>query len=132
MSKIVKAYYVKGCKIDSKTIFSGYVFNIDNEDITILSKNFKDVSLAYSMTIHKSQGSEYSTVIVVLPENPAGMLKRNLFYTAITRAKKEVFVVAKQSTLEKAILTVDENSRQTMLKEKLLGYIPNFVVQKFS
>lgn len=33
MNKIVKAYYVKGCKIDNKTIFSGYVFNIDNESI---------------------------------------------------------------------------------------------------
>ena len=54
----------------------------------------------YAMTIHKSQGSEYDSVLVVLPENDMPMLTKELLYTAITRAKQKVEISAKESVLE--------------------------------
>ena len=54
---------------------------------------------AYAMTIHKSQGSEFDSVIVVLPEEDSPLLSRELLYTAVTRAKKNIVVVASESIL---------------------------------
>ena len=58
------------------------------------------VETVYAMTIHKSQGSEYDSVLVVLPEKEMPMLTKELLYTAITRAKKKVEISAKESVLE--------------------------------
>ena len=54
----------------------------------------------YAMTIHKSQGSEYDSVLVALPERELPMLTKELLYTAITRAKEKVEITAKESVLE--------------------------------
>lgn len=54
----------------------------------------------YAMTIHKSQGSEYGSVLVVLPEKDMPMLTKELLYTAITRAKAKVEITAKESVME--------------------------------
>lgn len=54
----------------------------------------------YAMTIHKSQGSEYDSVLVVLPEREMPMLTKELLYTAITRAKEKVEITAKESVLD--------------------------------
>ena len=54
----------------------------------------------YAMTIHKSQGSEYDSVLVVMPENNMPMLTKELLYTAITRAKERVAITAQESVLE--------------------------------
>ncbi|MEM7182417.1 MAG: ATP-binding domain-containing protein, partial [Spirochaetota bacterium] len=62
--------------------------------------------LAYAMTIHKSQGSEYSDILVVLPEEEKHtLLTREILYTGITRAKKSAFVYANKTVLEKTIHT---------------------------
>ena len=58
------------------------------------------VETVYAMTIHKSQGSEYDSVLVVFPENDMPMLTKELLYTAITRAKEKVEISAKKSVLE--------------------------------
>ena len=89
-------------------------------NIIQLSKELlDDVMLAYAMTVHKSQGSEFKEAIVVLPNSPANMLKRNLFYTAVTRAKKKVWVVATKGSIPKAIMTSDTGKRRTKLSERL-------------
>jgi hypothetical protein len=54
----------------------------------------KSVDLAYCMTTHKSQGSEFDTVIYVMCKSHAWMLDRNNFYTAVTRAKHKVIVIS--------------------------------------
>lgn len=59
----------------------------------------------YAMTIHKSQGSEYDTVVIVLPADESPMLSRELLYTAITRARKQVIVIANEAQLRVAIET---------------------------
>ena len=71
------------------------------------------------MTIHKSQGSEFKNVIVVMPMNPSNMLVRNLFYTAVTRAKQKVFIVNEASAMQTAIKTDKSGSRRTLLASYL-------------
>lgn len=83
----------------------------------------KDVQLAYAMTIHKSQGSEWENVIVVCHSEHSFMLTRQLLYTAITRSKDKVFIVGDEGGLKKAINTFKDAKRRTLLKERLRGQL---------
>ena len=78
------------------------------------------VELAYCMTYHKSQGSEYECVIGCLLDEHRRMLKRNLLYTGVTRAKKCFKFVGSPTALNTAILTVDTEKRITLLSEKIV------------
>ena len=91
----------------------------DGKDIEVKRNNWDDIAPAYALTVHKSQGSEFSVVVVVLPEEPWNMLQRNLLYTAITRAKKEVFVISQNDAYAKAVKNTKINKRKTTLKEKI-------------
>jgi len=65
------------------------------------------IELAYAMTVHKSQGSGYSTVLIPLStEQMSNMLNRNLFYTAISRAKESVILYASGNAVEQALQTI--------------------------
>lgn len=77
------------------------------------------LELAYAMSIHKAQGSEAPCVILNLLDEHNCMLKRNLAYTAITRASKELIFVGQISALHKAIDTIDSDNRITLLSDKL-------------
>ena len=70
----------------------------------------------YAMTVHKSQGSEYSTVVVVLPDTDSPILSRELLYTAITRARSRVVVLANEAQLRACIER--RSVRQSGLREK--------------
>jgi exodeoxyribonuclease V alpha subunit len=59
--------------------------------------------LAYAITVHKSQGSEFDTVILPMVRNHGRMLQRNLFYTAVTRAKKKVWLLGDRGSIQRAI-----------------------------
>jgi exodeoxyribonuclease V alpha subunit len=65
------------------------------------------LTLAYAISVHKSQGSEYRVAIVVLNEEHSPMLQRHLVYTAVTRGKDYVFLVAEPSALQKALQNVE-------------------------
>ena len=77
------------------------------------------MELAYCITIHKSQGSEFPAVITVLSDQHEHMLNRNLIYTAWTRAKKVVLNVGQRSVLEKSIPRLDHMTRNSRIIEKL-------------
>ena len=64
-----------------------------------------DFSLAWAITIHRSQGSEYDDVLAILPREESPMAKRELLYTAVTRAKKNIFVVGDLESAQKAAST---------------------------
>ena len=97
-----------------------------NDKIVSLSRDtFEDVALAYCLTIHKSQGSEYETVCIVLPEYVPIMLQKKLIYTAITRAKKNVIIITQNDALEKSIENETE-PRMTGLIDTLKGIEKNF------
>lgn len=77
------------------------------------------LELAYALTIHKSQGSEFPAVIIPIHDTNYIMLKRNLFYTAITRGKQLVVVIGSQKAIDRAIRTLDSKKRNTSLSERI-------------
>ena len=81
--------------------------------VTYTSENAGLLELAYSLTVHKSQGSEFPLVIVPVLKEHTFMLMRNLLYTAITRAKSRVVLVGNMWALKKAIMTEDTSTRCT-------------------
>lgn len=94
--------------------------NINNKEIVIPSDNFEDINLAFAMTIHKSQGSEFPNVIVVIPNKPASMHNRNLLYTGITRAKKKVTVIAGKGAITDSINNGEVGTRYSRLKDRII------------
>lgn len=82
---------------------------------------FGDVALAYAISIHKSQGSEYPCVVVPLLKAHFMMLQRNLLYTAITRGRKKVFIVGEPAAYGMAVRNAESKLRCTHLKEKILA-----------
>lgn len=80
-----------------------------------------ELVLAYAMTIHKSQGSEYPAVIVIMHTQHYVMLQRNLLYTAITRGKKLVLLMGVPYAVSRAIETNTVKERRTSLAERLSG-----------
>jgi exodeoxyribonuclease V alpha subunit len=83
-------------------------------------KNLEELELAYAVTIHKSQGSEYPAVVIPLLTGPQMLLNRNLLYTAVTRAKKCVTIVGNDETFEMMIRNNSEQKRYSGLKDRLL------------
>jgi exodeoxyribonuclease V alpha subunit len=71
---------------------------------------FDDVELAYAITVHKSQGSEYPFVIIPMTKSAPLLLTRNLLYTAITRAQRMVILLGDKSTFAQMV----ENDRQVV------------------
>ena len=74
------------------------------------------IDLAYATTIHKSQGSEYSTVIIPIMMSHYIMLKRNLIYTAITRAKKKVIIIGEKREL----IHTKRSIRHLMISQRII------------
>lgn len=97
----------------------GLEIDINNKIHQIEKSLMQDISLAYCMTIHKSQGSEFPVVVVILPKNPKIMLKRNLLHTALTRAKQKVIVLTVDDALEIAIKNTIIDKRNTGMKDLL-------------
>ena len=92
--------------------FDGRQVTYDNSEIT-------ELSLAYAITIHKSQGSEFPVAIIPMTTQHFVMLQRNLVYTALTRARKLAIFVGSRKALAIAIKQVDSLERQTRLAERL-------------
>lgn len=112
----------------------GLIEDIDLEDLTcsvyyqghdqtyVYSKeNLGDLQLAYAITIHKSQGSEFEAIIIPVATQHFKMLFRNLIYTGLTRGKKLVIFVGSRKALTMAIQTIDQKVRQTGLPQLLAG-----------
>ncbi len=83
-------------------------------------KMLEELELAYAITIHKSQGSEYPAVVIPLLSGPKMLMNRNLLYTAVTRAKKCVTLVGDEQTFEYMAFNKSEQKRFSGLKERIL------------
>ena len=92
--------------------FDGRLVAYDRTDLT-------DLDLAYATTIHKSQGSEYPAVVILIAFQYYTLLQRNLLYTAITRGRKLVCVIGDPKAVKAAIRTTDPLQRQTALDLRL-------------
>lgn len=93
----------------------------DGRPVEYRAADLDELTLAYATTIHKSQGSEYPAVIVLLHRQHYMMLQRNLLYTAITRGKKLVLVIGSPWAVKQAIETNVVRARRTSLAERLRG-----------
>ena len=132
-------YWEKGSRNDLRTYESGTgVFNgeigrivkISNEErqIQVLFDDGKvtwyafseldQLEHAYSITIHKAQGSEFDVVILVVPQSSNMLLTRNLLYTGITRAKKLLIVIGNKNLIEYMVNNCDTKKRNTGLRIK--------------
>lgn len=100
---------------DSKSRAKEIIIRFDNENIAYTQEQMKDIDLAYACSVHKAQGQEYDCVIVVMSQEHHLMAKRNLLYTAITRAKKQVILVGDAAIFQRAILDEDAKPRFTQL-----------------
>ena len=99
----------------SKKVENKIIVNFDNREVEYSGLNLYDLDLAYAISIHKSQGSEYSAVIIPINSEHIHMLSRNLLYTAITRGKKLVVLVGEKNIFENAINAFWKDTRYTNL-----------------
>lgn len=96
--------------------------NVAFEGRGLVSYDFLDLdelSLSYALSVHKSQGSEYDTVISLCMNQHYVMLARNLLYTAVSRAKKRVMIVGTKKAMAIAVRNDQQKARFTRLKERL-------------
>ncbi len=107
--------FVKAVNAEDRSL----VVNIDGRPVRYDGGDLDELVLAYATTIHKSQGSEYPVVIVILHTQHYVMLQRNLLYTAITRGRKLVLLMGVPYAIDQAIKTNTVRERRTSLTEKL-------------
>lgn len=110
---------------------TGYISNIQSGTVTVNYdgryadyplESVDELELAYAMTIHKSQGSECDTVIIPMLAAHKILLTRNLLYTAVTRAKRRVFLVGQRKALYMAVGKTRKGKRNTLLAERMRLY----------
>ena len=93
--------------------------DFDGRPVSYTMEELDELSLAYAISIHKSQGSEYAAVVIPLHTSHYLMLHRSILYTAVTRGKEQVVLVGSRRALAMAIRNVRVERRFTGLKEKL-------------
>ena len=91
----------------------------DGREVQYDFADLDELGLAYALSIHKSQGSEYPAVIVPLHTQHFVMLQRNLLYTAVTRGRKLVVLIGSRKAIRMAVQRCDENRRCTRLEHRL-------------
>ena len=89
----------------------------DDREATYSVESAKELELAYAMTVHKSQGSEFECVVMPVLATPQKLTYRNLFYTALTRAKNLLVLIGTEGSV-KAMVENDKKSR----RYSALGY----------
>jgi len=94
----------------------------EGHTIAYAASEIRELALAYAITIHKSQGSQYPCVVIPVTMQSYQMLVRNLIYTAITRAQSRVVLVGSPRALAKAVTTVSAAKRYTGLAERVAAH----------
>ncbi len=92
----------------------------DDKRVEYPFNNLDELELAYAVTVHKSQGSEFPVVIMPVCNFPSMLMCRNLFYTAVTRAKDMVILVGNEASVYEMTDNNRENARFTGLKERII------------
>jgi exodeoxyribonuclease V alpha subunit len=95
-----------------RVVFEGREVRYDFQELD-------ELALSYATTIHKSQGSEYPAVVIVLHHQHHVMLQRNLLYTAITRGQRLVVIVGSKRALGRAVANASVRERHSMLADRL-------------
>ncbi len=114
---------------------TGYIVRVDKskEDATVVVRfdddkevefvgreEILELELAYAISIHKSQGSEYETILIPMVMSHRRILAKNLFYTGVTRAKKNVHIFGTKKAIEYAVNNKNVPVRNSKLHQKLV------------
>ena len=91
----------------------------DSRQVEYSFKQLDELELAYAITIHKSQGSEYPAVVMPIWPGPRMLMNRNLLYTAVTRARRCVTMVGSEDTFYQMAENINEQTRYSGLKERI-------------
>ncbi|MBQ9320474.1 MAG: ATP-dependent RecD-like DNA helicase [Acidaminococcaceae bacterium] len=105
--------------IKEKEVTVWYPDRQDDEYVCYSESEYDELQLAYAMSVHKSQGSEYSQIVLALMPGHYIMLQRNLLYTAVTRAREKVLLVGTKAALYTAVSNDRTKRRYSLLKERL-------------
>ena len=92
----------------------------DGKRVNYMQGDFDDLTLAYAISVHKSQGSEFPVVIIALLSGNYMILTRNLLYTAVTRAKEMAVLIGSSDNLEKMVKNNYTAKRYSMLESFLV------------
>jgi exodeoxyribonuclease V alpha subunit len=95
-----------------------FTVGFEEKNVQYFYKNLDNISLSYAGTIHKSQGSEYPFIIIIVPQSHSNMLTRNLLYTAVSRGKMDVVIIGNKNAIQTAI-SKNDIGRKTALKTLL-------------
>lgn len=95
------------------------IIDFDGNIVKYTPSNFSNFRLAYAISIHKAQGSEFDVVIIPIVRNFNKMLYRKLIYTGITRSKKELYLVGDMKALDYAVSNNNSDIRRTSIKDYL-------------
>lgn len=107
------------------TDFVEVIFD-DDKIVKYESNIIEELEHAYAITIHKSQGSEFPVVVMIITNGPPMLYTRNLLYTGVTRAKKLLIILGKEMLLGRMIDNIDTKTRNTGLRYKLGKYMDIF------
>ncbi|MHC1720252.1 MAG: ATP-dependent RecD-like DNA helicase [Clostridiaceae bacterium] len=139
-------YYLKWTRVSGNGesegigIFNGdmgYIADIDDNENTMTivfdderrvvydSLSIEEIELAYAITIHKSQGSEFPVVVIPVFPGPPMLMNRNLLYTGITRAKQMVVLVGSFKSLKAMVDNNKGFERYSMLKQRIMDIVQN-------
>ncbi len=113
-----------GIIVDVDKIRSRLHIRFDDKMIERPLSDMGEMKLAYAISIHKSQGSEFPAVVIPLHTQHWVMLRRNLLYTAITRARKVAFLVGPHRAVRRAVTNSSDVMRYTSLDEQIRREIP--------
>lgn len=91
----------------------------DDKHVIYGSANLDELELAYAVTIHKSQGSEYPVIILPLLGGPRPLMTRNILYTAVTRGQRCVFIIGDEPVIRRMISNESEGKRYSSLCERI-------------
>lgn len=109
--------------------FDGEGESVYYSDVALVSDNGRpppsprDLDLAYAVTVHKSQGSEWDSICFIADHRHKRMLQRRLFYTAITRTKNKLTIIGTEEAVAHAVRVSDVEQRNTLLAQKMKGEV---------
>ena len=106
-------------RIEGKLVQVSFPDRLEGEIVTYEATEVEELQLAYAMSVHKSQGSEYPYVLLCMVPSHYIMLQRNLLYTAVTRAKEKVLVVGSRRAVRTAVENDKMRQRYSLLAERL-------------
>ena len=93
--------------------------DFDGNEVVFTASNFNKFRLAYAISIHKAQGSEFDAVVMPIVKSYKKMLYRKLVYTGITRSKKNLYLIGEKDALAIAVKNTSSDIRRTTIKEFL-------------